>query len=184
MKKLLLLTALLAASVLMFAQDDKNYVNEPGYVNFGDLTPYEKGEEVTEVFVEQNLLKMVAKMSKKEDPALSSLLEGIKLVKVNSFKVQDNQRKDLVGRLDGIDKQLSGKNWNRIVKVRGTKEYTNVYLKPTTDGNSFEGLVVATMEESGEVALVNIVGKIDLDTIGKLSDQFDIPALNKTKKNK
>ncbi len=182
MKKLLL--AYVFALLTVFAanaQDGSNYINEPGYVNFGDLTSFEKGDDVTEVFVEQNLLKMVSKMTKQKDPDLSNLLAGIKLVKVNSFNVKDNLQKDLKTKLDGIDKQLTNKNWTRLVKVRGSKEYTNVYMKPTADGNSFDGLVVTTIESGGQVSLVNIVGKIDLETIGKLSDQFDIPALNKAK---
>ncbi len=183
MKRLHLIAAIVTAFVFVLnAQGEKTYAIEPGYVNFGDLSSFEKGEDVSEVIVEQNLLKMISKMTENEDPELSKLLKEVKLVMVNSFKVKDNLTKELKTRLEGIDKQLSDKNWNRIVKVRGAKEYTNVYLKPTTDGNAFDGLVVITLGESGQVSLVNIVGKIDLESIGRLGDKFDIPALDKADK--
>lgn len=183
MKRLLIIAAFVTSAIFVLnAQDNKTYPDEPGYVNFGDLSLFEKGDDVSEVIVEQNLLKMVSKMTENEDPELSKLLKGIKLVMVNTFKVKDNLTKELKTKLEVMDKQLSDKNWDRIVKVRGAKEYTNVYLKPTTDGNAFDGLVVMNIGESGQVSLVNIVGKIDLESIGKLGDKFDIPALNKTDK--
>ena len=36
---------------------------------------------------------------------------------------------------------------------------------------------MTSLEKSGEAAFVNIVGTIDLKTIGKLGKKFDIPQL-------
>ena len=39
----------LFAAVNLFAQNDKDYSKYPGYVDFGNLTKFEKGDNVTEV---------------------------------------------------------------------------------------------------------------------------------------
>ncbi len=39
------------------------------------------------------------------------------------------------------------------------------------------GLAVTTLEADGEAAFVNIVGTIELATIGKLGNKFNIPHL-------
>ena len=56
----------------------------------------------------------------------------------------------------------------------------NVYVKSGT-ADDFVGLVIVAMDKEGKATLVNIVGKIDLETIGKLSDQFNFPDVNKMK---
>jgi hypothetical protein len=43
----------------------------------------------------------------------------------------------------------------------------------------FTGLVVLALDKPGEAAFVNIVGDINLETIGKLTNRFNIPALDK-----
>ena len=91
------------------AQDDSQYRNEPGYVDFGSLTSFYKGDDITEVFLDQHLLKMMSKMSGKDDPEMKNLLSGLKLIRVYSFEVPKNSRSNLKGRISEIDKKLLAK---------------------------------------------------------------------------
>ncbi len=184
MKRLLFLIPVIffVGALTISAQDKEDYSKYPGYVDFGNLAPFMNSENMTEVNIEGYLLKMVSNMSEKNDPELSSLLKGLKLVKVYSFKVSGNDAKEVSGKIDQIDKRLSDKDWNRIVKVKGAHENTNVYIKTTTDQNNIVGLVVTSLEKDGEVAFVNIVGSIDMDAIGRLGNKFDIPSLEKIHK--
>jgi len=75
----------------IFAQK-KDYSSEPGYVNFGNFDEFEQGDEVVEVVIEQHLLKMVAKLAGNQDKEMSSLLSGLKLIKINSFEVTRKNR--------------------------------------------------------------------------------------------
>ena len=59
----------------------------------------------------------------------------------------------------------------------------NVYVK-NGSADDFVGLVIVGMDKNGKATLVNIVGKIDLATIGKLSEQFDFPNIDKMKEKK
>lgn len=169
-----------AAFSLIYAQS-KDFSSEAGYVDFGNLSEFESGEGVTEVYLEENLLRMVSKITNESEPDVTELLKGLKLIKVNSFEISDKNEAALLKRMEDIDKKLSGKNWQRIVRRKAKDETAYVYVR-TGNSDKFTGLVVLAFDKPGEAAFVNIVGDINLETIGKLTNRFDIPALGKVNK--
>jgi Domain of unknown function (DUF4252) len=179
MKKLIKMLAIIIviSSVNIIAQEKSDYSNEPGYVDFGDLSKFYNGDNVTEILVERNLLKLVANATKDEDTALYDLLNGLKLIKVNSFKNDGSSRDEIVNKIEDINNKLKAKNWDRIVYVKSGGEYTSVFIKSSSSDNLIEGLVVTTYQKDGEATFVNIVGKINLESIGRLGKKFDIPSL-------
>ncbi len=183
MKILIKMFLVLVFSAVMISAQDMDYKKSVGYVDFGSFTEYEYGDEVTEVLLEENLLKMAAKFAKSDDPSTFNLLNGLKLVKVNTFTVNAKDYKDVENRINKIDKDLLNKKWDRIVKTRGANEIANVYIK--TDYNSkVNGLVVTTIGKNGEASFINIVGDINLEDVSKLSTQFNIHQLDTVKKGK
>ncbi|MBU1098000.1 MAG: DUF4252 domain-containing protein [Bacteroidetes bacterium] len=182
MKTKIVLVFVFLISSALFAQKG-DYSKFAGYINFGDFESLQKGDEVTEVLIEEHLIKMVAKMTAKSEPDLSELLNGIKLVKVNSFEVTDKSFEELKTRAEKIDKELMNRKWDRVVKTRSKDNFANVYIK-TESEEKIIGLVVASVEKNGEAAFVNIVGDINLETIGRLGEKFDIPSLDNIKNEK
>jgi len=173
----ILMFFVIAFSLSVFAQSKDDYSNEPGYVDFGNLSSYMKSDKVTEVNIESYLLKMVSNLTEKSDPELSQMLKGLKMIKVYSFDANAKNSEQLMNKIDKIDNSLTSKNWDRIVKVRSQKENTNVYIKTTPDQKTIVGLVVTSLEKDGESAFINIVGNIDMDALGRLGAKFDIPSL-------
>jgi len=186
MKNLLkiFLIMLILFSISIYAQEKYDYSNDPGYVDFGDLAKFQNDSDVTEVIIESNLLKMVANAAKHNDTALYDLLSGLKLVKVNSFRSLKNDKDELIQKMESINKNLVSKNWDRIVHVKSKGEYTNVFIKSSVSDNSILGLAVTTYQDDGEASFVNIVGRIDLESIGRLGAKFDIPSLGDIHKKK
>lgn len=177
MKNLINIVAVLiflSAANLMAQETD--YSKYAGFANFGDLSVLEDGEMVTEILIEEKLLRMVAKFTK-DDQELSDLIGGLKLIKVNTFEVTPGNADQLMNRAKSIDKELMGKKWDRIVKTRSRGEVANVYIKTAGD-DEFVGITVVSIDEGGEAAFVNIVGSINMDTLGKLGEKFDIPGLD------
>lgn len=168
----------------VLAQEKYDYSNDPGYVDFGDLAKFQEGDNVTEVLVEKNLLRMVANATRHSDTALFDLLSGLKLVKVNSFRSSDENKKEIFRKIEDINKNLTAKNWDRIVHVKSNDEYTNVFIKSSNSDDNIYGLVVTTYDGNGESSFVNIVGNINLESIARLGTKFDIPSLNHIHKNK
>ncbi|MCB0730380.1 MAG: DUF4252 domain-containing protein [Ignavibacteriae bacterium] len=182
MKKLISLISIImlfAAANIMGQEED--YSKYPGFANFGDLSGMEDGEQVTEILIEEKLLRMVSKFTK-DDVELSDLIGGLKLIKVNTFEVTPSNSDQLMKRAQMIDKDLMGKKWDRIVKTKSRGEVANVYIKTAGD-DEFVGLTVVSIDEGGEAAFVNIVGSINMDALGKLGQKFDIPGIGDIKKD-
>lgn len=178
MKTLINILAVLVfiSTVNLFAQDEQDYSQYAGFANFGDLAALEDGEMVTEIIIEEKLLRMVAKFTN-DDPDLSNLIGGLKLIKVSTFEVTPSNADQLKEKAKSIDKELMKNKWDRIVKTRSKGEIANVYVK-TAGEEEFIGLTVIAIDEDGEAAFVNIVGNIDMDTLGKLGEKFDIPGID------
>jgi hypothetical protein len=183
MKSLKLVVSIAVLFSFTVIAQSSDVANEPGYVDFGDLVQFESTTGVTEVILDEDLLSILAQISTDEDPNVMAILNGLKLVKANVFEVSEENKDGLESRINSIDSRLSGTDWKRIVKTRSEDEIANVYIKHNNN-KQIIGLVVTSMESSGEAAFVNIVGTIDLATIGKLGKQFNIPHLNEMKHKK
>ena len=175
-KKLLLMSVILGLSFSTGFAQKNDYSNYKGFIDFGNLEQFETGEEVTEVLIEEHLIRMVAKLATNEEPELSSVLDGIKLIKVHTFEVSEKNSSELSSKVKEIDKTLMNDGWDRIVRTKSKHEVTNVYIL-TNNEEKIEGLVVAGFENDGDATFVNIVGDINLETIGELSSKFDIPSI-------
>jgi len=168
---------LIAFLFINLAAQSTDVTKEPGYVDFGDLVKFESSSGVTEVILDEDLLSVLAEISTDEDPNVMEILTGLKLVRANVFEVNEKNKSELEAMVKSIDSKLISSNWKRIVKTRSDDEIANVYIKQ--DGNKqIVGLVVTSIGDDDEAAFVNIVGTIDLATIGKLGKEFNIPHLD------
>jgi len=172
-KSTFLLITFLAISI---AAQSSDVTKEPGYVDFGDLAKFETSTGVTEVVLDEDLLSVLAEISTDEDPNVMEILNGLKLVRANVFEVDKKNTSELEAKVNNIDSKLVSLNWKRIVKTRSKDEIANVYIKQGAN-KKIVGLVVTSIDDE-EAAFVNIVGTIELATIGKLGKQFNIPQLN------
>ena len=179
--KIIIATVMLL-SINIFSQST-DVTKEPGYVDFGDFTEFENSTKVTEVILDEDLLSVLATMSDESDPNIMEILNGIKLVKANVYEISEENKDLLKERINEIDSKLSNTKWKRIVKTRSDDELANVYIKLNND-KKIIGLAVTNFEKDGEAAFVNIVGNIDLSTIGKLGKKFGIPHLEGVHKDK
>ena len=180
-------------STLFWAQQKEDYSKYPGYFNYKDFAQLKNAESITEVYLEEPLLKMVANLAESKKEELGNALGGLKLVRVNEFKIPKNELANMESTIESMDNNLQSKSWDRIIKTNSKGNYTNVYIKKGTN-DEFVGLTIVSLdksfktgensEDSGKVTFVNIVGKIDLGTIGKLSEQLHVPGLDKAKKEK
>jgi hypothetical protein len=180
MNKLKIIIATIALLSINILSQSTDVTKEPGYVDFGDFTEFENSTKVTEVILDEDLLSVLATMSDVDDPNIMEILNGIKLVKANVYEISDENKDLLKKRINEVDSKLSNTKWKRIVKTRSEDEMANVYIKLNND-KKIIGLAVTNFEKGGEAAFVNIVGNIDLATIGKLGKKFNIPHLEGVK---
>ena len=193
MKKLtgLILTVILFCAFTVYPQDKTDYSKFPGYVDFGSMSKFMSGDNVTEINLDANLLKMLSKMGGEDNADFKEVVGGLKLIRVNSFGIDATNEQEIMDKITSIDQSLISKNWQRIVKVKEDGKYSNVYVLPSSDYENFLGLCVTSIDVKGkrvkkspEATFVNIVGNINMSQLGKLGDKFHIPALGNMKKEK
>jgi len=173
MKKVMM-HVLLIVSASLWAQEE-DFTKLPGYIDMSRILDIDPSQATTEVEIKNPLLSLVAAATEDEDAELSGLLQSLKLIKVYSFEVDSGQAAGVRQRIETLDRQMRGDKWDRFIRVRDEDELTNVYLK--MEQKRVVGLTVLSVEDD-ETVFVNIIGDIDMESVGKLGEKFDIPKLD------
>jgi len=176
-RKIIILFILVLIPSFVSSQD-KDYTKYPGYVDLSDIEQFKESESTVEVFITKPLLSLVAAASSDEDPQLYRLLKNLDLIKVDNFSVTEEKTGDLKKIIKKISDRLINDKWSRVVRVRETDERVEIFIK--NEGNRVAGLLIMSLEYNNnkEATFVNIVGNIDMESLGKLSRKFDIPRLD------
>lgn len=182
--KLRFVTAMLCAGVVCFAgsvafagKKEVDYKKHPGYVDFAALEMFANQEAKVEVYLKTPLLKLAADFTKSEDPELYEILSKLKLVRVLVYDIDSKLARELADASARTAKDLDGRGWERIVRVREESERVDIYLRPSDKYESIEGIAVMVVSEDDEAIFVNIVGEIHPDDISRLGEHFDIDEL-------
>lgn len=172
--KVLIIVAVIFTANLLNAQSSKyDYSNEPGFFDFGDLSKLESGQQVTEVLLPESMIQSIQEMSE-DDEDIKKLLSNIKFIRVSSYGITEKNMKAIETKFKEFDKDLLSKNWDRMVTTNDKKGGVNIYVKnPGKEG--IHGLVILAKRKNGEATFVNIVGKLDLKSLGKIGGKFNIP---------
>ena len=136
--------------------------------------------DVVDVTVDQALLGMAAAfMGSGGDPdeaKVKSLISSLKGIYVKSFTYDKDGAYDPAA-LDGVRKQLTTGQWQRIVAAKSQKDRSDVAVYLWRTGDRPGGLAVLSAGPR-EVTLVNIVGLIDLEQLRSLSGKFGVPEID------
>ncbi|MDH3215636.1 MAG: DUF4252 domain-containing protein [Candidatus Krumholzibacteria bacterium] len=172
---IVIIGAVMLSMPALSAPDDE-YKSFRGYVDFGELSIFEKVEPKVEVFIKGPLLKLCREAVKNEEPDLASALDNVKLIRVHVFPMEDAYADDLAKSTKKLAAKLEKKGWEIAVRVREENENVYVYMLPGKN-EDIDGLVVMVVEDDQQAVFVNIVGTIDPEQIGRLSRSIDIEGL-------
>ncbi len=147
-----------------------DYTKHPGYIEMPD---FGNGDEAKiEVNLNENMIKLVAKFLKGEDPELYDMLINLKLVRVEVYELSAAVRRKFASQSSRAVEVLDDNDWERIVRVREDDQQAYVYIKPSDDYEWIQGIVVLAMEDD-EAVFVNIVGDIKPEDISRIGEHFD-----------
>jgi hypothetical protein len=139
----------------------------------------DKAEEVVDVTLDANMLRLAAKFLSGHDSderAVRDMINGLEGIYVRSYEFAKAGEYD-PALIDRVKSQL-GSTWKPLVTVRSkTKE--NVNIMADMRGDKVVGLVIIAAEPR-EFTIVNIQGPIDIDRLADLSGQFGIPNITAT----
>jgi hypothetical protein len=133
----------------------------------------------TDITVGRPLLSLAQHFMDKDNPDDAeglAVLKGLKSVTVKSFTFDHDDAYSKAD-VDSVRKQFAAPGWSALVQVhkRDPQEDVDVFIC-TEDGKPTGLAVIAS--EAREFTIVNIVGEIDIDKLGKLEGQFGIPQVS------
>ena len=136
-----------------------------------------KASQSVDVAIDERLMRLASKVFSDQDVEereIKKLVAGIKGIYVRSFEFE-NEGQYTAADVETIRTQLRGPGWTRLVNVTSKKEGNlEVYL--LMNGEQVGGLTVLSTDAK-ELAVVNIVGPVDLEKLAKLEGQFGVPEL-------
>jgi hypothetical protein len=169
------LGALLIAALLVTLSAVAANAQEPSRLQLGSLDHLTaSASKSVDVNIDQRLLRLAAKAfsdSDAEEREIKKVIAGVKGIYVKVFQFE-NEGQYSSADLETIRTQLRAPGWTRLVNVTSKKEGNlEVYL--LMNGDMVNGLAVLA-NDAKELAVVNIVGPVDLDKLAKLEGQLGI----------
>jgi len=177
-RTLAIVLALMLCAPLAFADDPvlRQLKGDPGYVDLSQIKVPKDAADVAEVTLGPDLLK--AAMSAVADSGGAGLppglLDGIRGIQVRAFESTGEQSKEIKASAERIAADLQNKGWSRIIRVAEGDELVTIDIMFTNGAMS--GMMIMALEED-EVALVNLVGSLNLGAILQLASQGLDPAV-------
>ena len=168
--------SLAAAGAVCLALASSVRAEDAGFVDFGTLNPTE-GSQFVEVNIKSNLIAMVAALTKKTEPEVTQVIEGLKQIRVNVLQTTKENRDEMKKRISDIRGKLDKGGWERIVTAMEKDQDIGVFLK-TKDATTVEGICV-TVVDKDQVVLVNVVGNIQPEKLAVVGERFDVEPLKK-----
>lgn len=144
-----------------------------------EKTLADRATHVTEVTLDKSMLAFAAKFIDKDKDddhdaeAVKDMVKNLKGVYVRDYEF-DKDNSYTAEELAALRKYFEGAEWSPMVheRTKGATEGTDVYVKLV--GGQVQGLYVLDAEPK-ELALVLILGPIDIDKVSELSGNFGIP---------
>jgi len=172
------LTAIAALIIFVVAVTNGQ---EPARLNFEKLAALEtKARDVVEVNVDGKLLELAKRvMLKVEDPDAQKVADAISGLKAIYVRVYNFEKEDEynMADVDEIRAQLNGPGWERLANVRSKRNNQKVDVFTMFTGNVMSGVAVV-ISDSKSVALVNVIGPIDIETLVELGGKMNIPKID------
>lgn len=139
-----------------------------------------KALDVVEVNVDGKVLDVAKRvLAKSKDPdaqKVGQAISGLQAIYVRAYTFENANEYNL-GDMDEIREQLKGSGWEKLANVRSKKNNQKVDVYTMFTGDVMSGVAVV-MSEDKTIAVVNVIGPIDIDMLAELGGRLDIPRMD------
>jgi len=165
-----LATIFVSVTIAASAQNAKLELNNLEKLN-------SKAAEVNDVTLDGPMLELAGKfIDMDHDPEASELkeiLKGLKGIYIKNFEFDEPDQYSQAD-VEAIRAQLAGPGWSRIVESHSRRSHQHDEIYIMKQGDAIAGMAIL-VAESHELTVVNIVGPIDIEKLGRLEGHFGIP---------
>jgi hypothetical protein len=136
-----------------------------------------KAQNVVEVNVEGKILDLAKRVLAKQNDAdakkVSQAISGLQAIYVRAYTFDKEGEFD-VSDVDQIRSQLQSPGWEKLANVRSKKDDQKVDVYTMFTGKDMSGVAVL-VSSTKSIALINVIGPIDIDLLTELSGKMNIP---------
>jgi hypothetical protein len=150
----------------------------PGFVDFAELGVEAPGKLTLRVALHGPLLRMVAEVTRGEEPGFAELIDKLQGIFAQIYEVPAGRREALERQVRDTTRLLERRGWQTVVEVHEPSGDTS-YLQVRTAGERIQGLAVVFIEPDGSTGFINVVGDISPEEVGRIGRTFDIDALER-----
>jgi hypothetical protein len=170
---LLFLLFILVPSTAAFAQDAR--------LNFDRLDGLEAhARDVVEVNIDGKLLdlakRVTAKTNDENAKKVGQAINGLKGIYVRVYRFENENEYNMAD-VNALRSQLNAPGWEKLANVRSKKNNQLVDVYTMFTGDLMSGVAVV-ISESKSIALVNVIGPIDIELLTELSGKLNIPKID------
>lgn len=166
-------------AILLFAAAAANA--QDARLNFEKLNGLgERARDVVEVNIDGKLLdlakRVMVKTNDEDAKKIGQAISGLKGIYVRVFNFENENEYDIRD-VEEIRSQLQTPGWVKLANVRSKKNNQKIDVFTMFTGDVMSGVAVL-ISESKSVALVNVIGPIDLDLLAEMSGKLNIPKID------
>lgn len=144
-----------------------------------------KARDVIEVNIDGKLLdlarRVMVKVNDKDAKKVGEAISGLKGIYVRVYNFEKENEYNLSD-IDEMRSQLTSPNWEKIANVRSKKNNQKIDVFMMFTGETMSGVAVL-ISEAKSIAVVNVIGPIDLDLLAELGGKLNIPKIEIEKDN-
>ena len=148
---------------------------QSGYYPIEEMGIFAEGDLEVDVDLSGAMLRVAAGAMEDQDERLAELVADLERVRVQVGNPSGVDAATVAQSMGAAQATLQGAGWQKILSVEESTE--QVYLYALESAGNIVGLTVFVNEGGEEVVVVNIVGDINPETLGRLianMDDFDI----------
>ena len=168
-------------ALLLFALAISAKAQGDARLHFERLSGLEaKARDVVEVNIDGKVLDLAKRvLTKVNDPdakKVGQAIAGLQGIYVRAYTFE-NAGEYNPSDIDEIRAQLQAPGWQRLANVRSKKDNQKVDIYTMFTGDTMSGVAVI-MSQDKAVALVNVIGPIDIDLLAELGGKLNIPEMD------
>lgn len=148
---------------------------QSGYYPIEEMGIFAEGDLEVDIDLSGAMLRVAAGAMENQDPRIAELVANLERVRVQVGAPSGVDAATVAQKMADAQAALGGAGWQKILSVEESDE--QVYLYALESAGNIVGLTVFVNEGSEEVVVVNIVGDINPETLGRIlanMDGFDL----------
>src|SRR6478735_294146 len=154
---------------------------QDAHLNFDKLNGLEThARDVVEVNIDGKLLDLAKRVTLKVDDVnakkVAQAISGLKGIYVRAYRFE-NENEYNIADVDAIRSQLNSPGWEKLANVHSKKNNQKVDVYTMFTGDLMSGIAVV-ISDSKNIAVVNMIGPIDLELLTELGGKLSIPEID------